>query len=108
MAPKREKQLEGGQHPALAVKGKAHAAGNVDTLRPGDPGYGTASVPPKRLGLRAESDKLFRLSKDEGAAELVRVYDTDPNNKHEEIVLFSGSRKHAERVYDALEKFLKK
>lgn len=98
-------KLEGGQNTALAVAGRAHAAGNLDVLQPGDPGYGGKVAAPKRLGLRVESDKQFQLSKDTPASELIRVFDTDPTNKQEEIVVFSGSRKQAERVLEALDKF---
>lgn len=106
--PKNADEPTGGQHPALATKGKAHATGTLDVLRPGDPGHGGKTQPPPKRGLRAESDKMFQLSEDHKPGEMIRVYDADPDNKKEDVVLFSGTRKQAENAYKALGEFLKK
>ena len=107
-------QPDHGQAPFLATKGKARAAGNLDVIRAGnekDAAEGkflTEDSKPLGKGLRAESEKGFQLSEDDDPAELVRVYDAHPENKGEDVVVFSGSRKQAERVHKALGEFLKK
>lgn len=97
-----------GQHPALATRGRAHAAGALDKLRPGDPDHGKTTAPSAARGFRVEEDKLFQLSARHKPAPMIRVFDQNPDNPKEDIVLFSGDRKQAERIYKGLGKFLKK
>lgn len=97
---------EGGQNPLLATKGRARAAGNLDALKPGDEGYGGSTEGPQGQGLRVESEKGFQLSADHKPGEMIRIFDSDPNNKSEDIVLFSGTRKQLQRVLDAGSDFL--
>jgi hypothetical protein len=109
-----EEQPTNGQSPALATKGKARAAGNLDVIRAGnekDAAAGkflTENSKPLGKGLRAEVEKDFQLSEDDDAEDLVRVFDAHPDNKGEDIVLFSGSRQQAAKVHKTLGEFLKK
>src|SRR5688572_27492552 len=82
------------------AKGTARAKGNVDVLRPGDPGYGgkASSELPQPKGLRLEKEAGFQRSEDDDEEDMVRVIDTDPNDKNREIVIFSGSQKQLDRL----------
>jgi len=102
-------QPDHGQAPALAVRTKARATGTLEKLSPGDPNYGKQTITkPQGKGARVEEDKFFQLTADDPESPMIRVFDTDPNNKDEDIVLFSGSRKQATKVHELLGKFLKK
>lgn len=96
---------ENGQAPALATKGKARAAGKLEVIRGGK---NAEKAPAPKRGLRIEEDKDFQYSEDHDATGIVRVFDTDPNNSKEDVVLFSGSRKQLQKVVEQGQKFLKK
>src|SRR5688572_19534162 len=91
-------EAEFGTGAAMATKGKARAAGNLDVIRRGnakDAAEGkflTEDSKPLGKGLRVESEKGFQLSEDDEAVEMVRVFDAHPDNKGEDVVLFSGTR----------------
>lgn len=84
MAKAKKAAPEGGQAPFLATKGKAHAAGSLDKLSPGDPGHGGSS--PEGLpenGVHVGDDDMLRVIKDGR-------------------VQFSGSRKEAAALHKSL------
>jgi hypothetical protein len=96
-----------GQNPALATKGRARAKGNLEKITHASPPK-AEKAEPQGKGLRAESEKDFKLDADSKPQEMIRVFDKDPNNPKEDVVLFSGSREQAKKVYEQLSKFLPK
>jgi hypothetical protein len=92
-----------GQH---KVKGKVKMTGNIDVLKPGDPGHGAkaSSELPLPKGLRVEVEKGFKLHDKDKATDMVRVIDVDPNNKYGEIVLFSGTQEQFAHLKKAVNK----
>ena len=99
---------------ALATRGKAKAAGNLDVIRAGnakdeaDGKLRTEDSEPLGQGLRVEEDKAFQLNADEKPQGIVRVYDSHPDNKDEDIVLFSGTREQLKKVIAQGQKHLGK
>lgn len=102
-ATRREKAApEGGQAPFLATKGKAHAAGSLDKLSPGDPGHGGTSpegFPEK--GVHHAIEKNFQFDAEGEKGDLLRVI-------HDGRVLFSGSHKEAVALHKSLSEALGK
>ena len=100
MAKAKKAAPEGGQAAFLATKGKAHAAGSLDKLSPGDPGHGGSS--PEGLpedGVHTE--KGFAFDEDGETGDMIRVIKDGK-------VLFSGSRKDAAAAHKSLGEALDK
>lgn len=108
MAPDDSVPPDHGQNPALATKGRARARGTLDKISHASAPKETEKAKPQGKGLRVESEKGFQLSEDDKPQEMIRVFDKAPTDPKEDIVLFSGSRDQARKVYEQLGKFLKK